>query len=76
MIMLSSFAHRQTATIPVWAKAVRLLGNGIDGYPPPMPSQMPVDIFIQRAANLQLQSGGGEWDVLVYVWRTRNANVV
>ena len=66
MIALSNFAHRKTATIPAWAKAVRLVGNGIDGYPPQLPEQLAVDEFLRCAKDFQLQSGGGEWDVLVY----------
>ena len=40
MIALSNYTRRKTATIPAWAKAVRLVGNGIDGYPPQLPEQI------------------------------------
>ena len=78
MITHPNFDHHETAIIPAWAKAVRFLGNGIDGYPPPMPEQMTVDEFIRQAKDFQFRSGGGEWDVLVYALESpeRAARVV
>lgn len=66
MVTLSNFSNRRTVKIPAWAKAIQLVGNGIDGYPPAMPEELSVAEFVQRAHELQLKSGSGEWDVLVY----------
>jgi len=63
---LCSFARRATARIPAWAKAIRFVTNGIDGYPPHMPAELSVVDFLQNARELQLRSGAGEWDVLAY----------
>jgi hypothetical protein len=65
-ITLSAFDRREQVHIPKWAKAIRLVRNGIDGYPPPLPEQLTIDEFLKHARTYQLLCGGGEWDVLVY----------
>lgn len=60
------FKTRKEAIIPAWAKAVRLVANGIDGWPPIEDGVYSVEEFLGEAEQLQLQPGGGEWDVLVY----------
>lgn len=60
------FSSRKVVTIHAWAKAVRLVANGIDGWPPISDAVYSVEEFIEKAERLQLMWGGGEWDVLVY----------
>lgn len=60
------FRTRKEAIIPAWAKAVRLVANGIDGRPPIEDGVYSVEELLAEAEQLQLQLGGGEWDVLVY----------
>ncbi len=60
------FRTRKEAIIPAWAKAVRLVANGIDGWPPIEDRVYPVEEFLAEAEQLQLRAGSGEWDVLVY----------
>ena len=55
-----------TRTIPAWAESVRLVLNGIDGYPPNLRETWTVPEFLAAADTLQNRNGGGEWDVLCY----------
>jgi hypothetical protein len=66
MRALSDFAKRRRVTIPPWTQEIQLVCNAIDGYPPFSDQVFSVEAFVQKAPALQLQSGGGEWDVLVY----------
>lgn len=60
------FVRRKTGVIPVWAKAVRLVANRIDGWPPVSDGVYLVEDFIRVAETVQRKHGAGEWDVLVY----------
>ncbi len=57
----------KTTSIPAWVQEIRLIHNGIDGYPPSeMPDSMDVSEFLKKAKVLQNLEGGGEWDDLIY----------
>jgi hypothetical protein len=71
----AGFVARRTAVIPVWAKAIRLVANSIDGWPPVPDGVNSVEQFLLAAGDLQLKQGAGEWDVLVYAVDDPNAGV-
>ncbi len=60
------FARTRVVTIPLWAQAIRLVANGIDGWPPCGDQVFAVEGFLGKTQSLQVQPGVGEWDVLVY----------
>lgn len=60
------YKYHKLVAIPAWADRILFVRNGIDGWPPRLPQELPVDEFVQQAKHLQAQKGGGEWDVLVY----------
>lgn len=62
------YDQRSRVLIPDWADLIRLVGNGIDGWPPLRDRTYPVAEFVAQARALQALgvNGAGEWDVLVY----------
>jgi hypothetical protein len=67
------FVARKIVTIPVWAKVITLVANGIDGRPPVSDGVYSVEQFIKVAEEAQHRQGAGEWDVLVYAMDDPNA---
>jgi len=51
------FSSRKVATIHAWAQAVRLVANGIDGWPPISDAVYSVEEFIEKAGHTELSSG-------------------
>jgi hypothetical protein len=63
---MMKYWRKKAVAIPAWANAIRLVANGIDGYPPFGDARYSVEEFRKKAPRLQRMEGGGEWDVLVY----------
>jgi len=71
----AGFVARKAALIPVWAKAIALVANSIDGWPPVSDGVHSVEQFIKVAEEIQRRRGAGEWDVLVYAMDDPNAGL-
>ena len=72
----SYFARSKRVVVPDWAVSVRLVTNGIDGYPPFGDRLMTVGELKAEAHELQVKAGRGEWDVLVYATNGGGTRVV
>lgn len=60
------WSKSKSTLIPKWAQTIVLVANGIDGFPPSIPSELSISDFLNQSFELQSRTGGGEWDVQVY----------